>query len=502
MQSSPFQFGQQPQATVTPQPQQGGGTVFGGGFGTGGGLFSQQSNPAAGSQPSFANFGVATSTTTAPQSGGGTPSFGTFGSGNTISFGTPTAAGANPFGFGKPQQASTPFGGGVAPTPAFGFGLGSSTSTSTPAAPLGGGGGLFGAATPQATSIFGATQPQQQQPPATNVSFGFGTGQQQAAPQGSLFGGFGQAQAPQQQQQKPLFNLSGLGGGGGATGAGVGPTFGASGSGFNFGQFQQNQQHQQQPSQQQLLLQQMMMNEQAYIHHSIFDCQKFGDIRDSTLSMLNFLLSCWGIGEGHFAPHHPPIPYSNQNILYLFKAVGYSYFYTDSNEDGQVILHLKRPLIAPASPEENEFLSSLQTIVGGPNIIFRISGRKALPQESCQIILIADDRSTLRRILATELAQVLAQPQIKPQLDRLGVVGISPKVKPSPQQLKAYFENPPGGMDPRIWMKAIEDNPDPQNMIPVPIVGAEALKQRLEAQEKESLQHEERLKMIGNETSI
>lgn len=34
-----------------------------------------------------------------------------------------------------------------------------------------------------------------------------------------------------------------------------------------------------------------------------------------------------------------------------------------------------------------------------------------------------------------------------------------------------------------MWKKAQEDNPDPENMIPIPLLGPDALKNRLEAQQ-------------------
>ncbi|ODM91325.1 DBH-like monooxygenase protein 1 [Orchesella cincta] len=247
----------------------------------------------------------------------------------------------------------------------------------------------------------------------------------------------------------------------------------------------------------------MILDDQVALHQSILNCSKFGDERDAILANLNFIQASWGSGQGYFSPNHPPVLYSDKNIFYRFKSVGYSFMYSDSNEEGQVVMSLKRPQLQPGSPDETGFLSALQNLVARPNILFRICGSKKFLEndEMSMIILVADDRNTLRRVLATDLAEALCQPMLKPQLEKLGVLDVSAKVKPGGEQLKAYLETPPPGMDVRVWKKAQEDNPDPENMIPFPLIGAEALKKRLDAQKKESAQHQQRLKVIGEEVA-
>lgn len=39
------------------------------------------------------------------------------------------------------------------------------------------------------------------------------------------------------------------------------------------------------------------------------------------------------------------------------------------------------------------------------------------------------------------------------------------------------------GIDPRVWKSAQEDNPDPFNMIPIPLLGPYELDHRIEAQQ-------------------
>lgn len=95
--------------------------------------------------------------------------------------------------------------------------------------------------------------------------------------------------------------------------------------------------------------------------------------------------------------------------------------------------------------EEAQLINALQSILAKPNIFFKIVATKAVNEDKTLVILTADDRTTLRRILATDLASALLQPILKPQLDNLAITSISAKVKPSPEQLRAYLDNPPAG---------------------------------------------------------
>ena len=53
----------------------------------------------------------------------------------------------------------------------------------------------------------------------------------------------------------------------------------------------------------------------------------------------------------------------------------------------------------------------------------------------------------------------------------------------------------PTGVDIGIWKQAIADNPDPENMIPVPMVGFEDLETRIDNQNRQAAAHESRLEV-------
>ncbi len=66
----------------------------------------------------------------------------------------------------------------------------------------------------------------------------------------------------------------------------------------------------------------------------------------------------------------------------------------------------------------------------------------------------------------------LMQPQtVRNQLSALGVTSCVPRVRPTADQLSEYLASPPAGIDARIWKQAQAENPDPDNFIPIPLMG-------------------------------
>jgi len=73
---------------------------------------------------------------------------------------------------------------------------------------------------------------------------------------------------------------------------------------------------------------------------------------------------------------------------------------------------------------------------------------------------------------AIELSSFLwQQPAARTQLSALGVTSCLPRVRPTSDQLREYLATPPAGIDARIWKQAQSENPDPDNCIPIPLIG-------------------------------
>ncbi|XP_034458524.1 nucleoporin p54 isoform X4 [Hippoglossus hippoglossus] len=415
------------------------------------------------------NFGGAAGSTAASAPGF---SFGSFGAKTTAS----TA-----FGFGPSATtttASSGFGTLTAPgfgaatttaaAPATGFGFGSTntgtfggfgTTTTTAAAP----GSTFSFAAPSNTAggLFGNTQ---------NKGFGFSSGLGTATAPGTT--GFGTS-----------LGTSGLGGFGG----------------FNIQSTQQQQgglfgqqQSQAQPTQ---LYQQVTALSAPTL---------LGDERDSILAKWNQLQAYWGTGKGYYSNNNPPVDFTQENPFCRFKAVGYSCVPVSKDEDGLVVLILVRKE-ADVRVQQQHLVESLHKVLGNnQTLTVNVDGVKALPNDQTEVVIYVVERSlngTSKRIPATTLFVFLEQGNVKVQLSQIGVAMSLTRTELSPAQLKQLLQNAPAGVDPIIWEQAKVDNPDPDKLIPVPMVGFKELLRRLQIQDQMTKQHQTRVDIISNDIS-
>ncbi|XP_034458521.1 nucleoporin p54 isoform X1 [Hippoglossus hippoglossus] len=417
-------------------------------------------------------FGAATTTAAAPATGFGFGStntgFGGLGAGNTtaggFSFGgfglnaNPAAISFNVGCFGTATTTGTifNFGNSLASTGTFG---GFGTTTTTAAAP----GSTFSFAAPSNTAggLFGNTQ---------NKGFGFSSGLGTATAPGTT--GFGTS-----------LGTSGLGGFGG----------------FNIQSTQQQQgglfgqqQSQAQPTQ---LYQQVTALSAPTL---------LGDERDSILAKWNQLQAYWGTGKGYYSNNNPPVDFTQENPFCRFKAVGYSCVPVSKDEDGLVVLILVRKE-ADVRVQQQHLVESLHKVLGNnQTLTVNVDGVKALPNDQTEVVIYVVERSlngTSKRIPATTLFVFLEQGNVKVQLSQIGVAMSLTRTELSPAQLKQLLQNAPAGVDPIIWEQAKVDNPDPDKLIPVPMVGFKELLRRLQIQDQMTKQHQTRVDIISNDIS-
>ncbi|XP_051268712.1 nucleoporin p54 isoform X2 [Dicentrarchus labrax] len=395
-------------------------------------------------------FGPAATTTTA-SSGFGTLTAPGFGAATTTA-----AAPATGFSFGS---TNTGFGGlGAGNTTAGTFG-GFGTTTTTAAAP----GSTFSFAGPANTtgSLFGNTQ---------NKGFGFSSGLGTGTAAGT--GGFGTG-----------LGTTGLGGFGGFN---IQPTQ------QQQGLFGQQQPGQPQPTQ---LYQQVTALSAPTL---------LGDERDSILAKWNQLQAYWGTGKGYYSNNNPAVDFTQENPFCRFKAVGYSCVPVSKDEDGLVVLILHKKE-ADVRVQQQQLVESLHKVLGSnQTLTVNVDGVKALPSDQTEVIIYVVERSpngTSKRIPATTLFSYLEQANIKMQLTQIGVAMSVTRTELSPAQLKQLLQNAPAGVDPIIWEQAKVDNPDPEKLIPVPMVGFRELLRRLQIQEQMTKQHQTRVDIISNDIS-
>uniref|UniRef100_A0A3P8NGF0 54 kDa nucleoporin n=1 Tax=Astatotilapia calliptera TaxID=8154 RepID=A0A3P8NGF0_ASTCA len=428
------------------------------------------SNPAA--TLTAPGFGAATTTTAAPATGfsfGSTNTgFGGLGAGNTtaggFSFGgfglnaNPAAVSFNVGCFGTATTTGTifNFGNSLASTGAFG---GFGTTTTTVAAP----GATFSFAPPATGSLFGNMQ---------NKGFGFPTGLSTGTAAGTS--GFG-------------------------TGTGLGATSLGGFGGFNIQQTQQQQGG--------LFGQQAGQNQSTQLYQQVTALSAptlLGDERDSILAKWNQLQAYWGTGKGYYSNNNPPVEFNQENPFCRFKAVGYSCIPMSKDEDGLVVLILNKKE-ADVRAQQQQLVESLHKILGSnQTLTVNVEGVKALSNDQTEVIIYLVERSpngTSKRIPASTLFNYLEQANIKVQLTQIGVVMSVTRTELSPAQLKQLLQNAPAGVDPIIWEQAKVDNPDPEKLIPVPMVGFKELLRRLQIQEQMTKQHQTRVDIISNDIS-
>ncbi|XP_028827510.1 nucleoporin p54 isoform X6 [Denticeps clupeoides] len=402
-------------------------------------------NPSSSSGFSFGSFAAKT---TAPTAFG----FGTTTTTASSGFGTLSTPG---FGTATTTAAPTGFGFGTTNTGAFG-GFGTTTTSAAP-------GSTFSFATPSNTGgglLFGNNQ---------NKGFGFSSGLGTSTTGGTGFG-------------------TGLGGGGlGFGGFNLPPTQPQQGGLFG--------QQAQAPAQ---------SNQLINTASALSAPTLLGDERDAILAKWNQLQAFWGTGRGFFNNSIPPVDFTQENPFCRFKAVGYSCIPGSKDEDGFVVLALSKKE-ADVRSQQQQFVESLHKVLGGnPTLSINVEGVKTLPDDQTEVIVYVVERApngTSKRVPSSTLFSYVEQPNVKAQLQQLGVVVTVTRNAFSPAQLKQLLQNPPAGVDPIIWEQAKVDNPDPEKLIPVPMVGFKELLRRLKIQEQMTKQHQTRVDIIASDIS-
>lgn len=175
------------------------------------------------------------------------------------------------------------------------------------------------------------------------------------------------------------------------------------------------------------------------------------------------------------------------------------------NKLGFVAIKFNKPL-SQIKDQESQLITKLSQLFGNkPNLIIHIDSIRSLTENSSEVIIYIDDKqpnsNEIKRITATDTSNFLNQPNLKFQLTPIGIEEIFPIVTVDDDQLKQYLENPPNGVDSRLWRQAIADNPDTKKFIPVPLIGFNDLKTRLACQESETNNHTNYLAKLEKDIS-
>ncbi|GAU88145.1 hypothetical protein RvY_00894 [Ramazzottius varieornatus] len=336
----------------------------------------------------------------------------------------------------------------------------------------GGPGGSNSTAAPATTgSIFG-TQPAVTQGSSGSFFSGFGiTAAQPAQTQPSLFSGFGQTQQPQQPQTAlPTFGTS------------FGTTQTAQPATLSFGNVQQQQQQQQQ--------QQLAPSAEAdyamRLAASVQNPFLFGDERDQILAKFNSVQATMGCGKAFYAHNQPPLPLNPENVFCKWKCVVYKPKQDYTNEDGIVRLVFNKSG-AEVYDVRSQLAELLHKLLGDkPNVQVEVDGVNPLPNDKSELMFHALERQAdgqLRRVPASELQAFLLQPAQKTNLQGMLVEDVRAKMALTKEMEKQYLESVPAGLSSYVWFQAQKENPDPERLLPVPIIGFEEMYKNLKKEQ-------------------
>ncbi|XP_013783741.1 nuclear pore complex protein Nup54-like [Limulus polyphemus] len=230
----------------------------------------------------------------------------------------------------------------------------------------------------------------------------------------------------------------------------------------------------------------------------------YGDERDTILAKWNQLQAFWGTGKGYFSSNALPVDFTPENPFCRFKVISYSCLPTNKPEEGHVSLIINKKDTEVHSQQQH-LVDSLHRLLGSkPTLSVCVEGVRALPDVRTEVIIYLIERAPTglsRRVPTHELQAFLEQNHIKTHLNSMGILSCVPRSAPTKDQLKEYLDNPPAGIDPLLWQQAKMDNPDPDHLIPVPMIGFTELHRRIKAQEQETKQHQERLDIIAEDIS-
>ena len=184
--------------------------------------------------------------------------------------------------------------------------------------------------------------------------------------------------------------------------------------------------------------------------------------------------------------------------------MGYSAIPAPTSDTFDFSLIVKSKL-SDLEPNKQQISDTLHQLLGNrPNIKVSIDSLKSygngdMSEVSFSVLEAqAGPPMSTRQVPAQDIYNFLNGASIAQQLQaRCNVQQILPKTGFSAKQLKEYYEKPPLGIDTRLWSQAQMDNPNPDKVLPVPLLGFKSLQSRVRCEETQAKHQQERIKVIG-----
>ncbi|KAL8207074.1 UNVERIFIED_CONTAM: Nuclear pore complex protein Nup54 [Gekko kuhli] len=227
-----------------------------------------------------------------------------------------------------------------------------------------------------------------------------------------------------------------------------------------------------------------------------------GDERDAILAKWNQLQPFWGTGKGYFNSNSAPVEFTQENPFCRFKAVGYGCMPSNKDEDDLVTLVFNKKE-SEIQSHQQQLVESLDKILdSNQTLTVNVKGVKTMPDDQTEVVIYVIEWSpngTSRQVPGTTLYAHFEQANIKIQFQQLAVTLSLARTELSLAQVKQLLQNPPARVDPIIWEQAKVDNPDPEKLIPVPMVGFKKLLRRLKVEDQMTKQDQTRLDIISED---
>ena len=247
------------------------------------------------------------------------------------------------------------------------------------------------------------------------------------------------------------------------------------------------------------------------------------DERDAIIAKWNQLQALCGTGKALWSPDGQQESYHDlkpDNPFSKFKAVGYAYSpllanlerkAKESAEEAGFLIFIISKDVKEVEPQAQQIVDGLHQLLTSknPQFLWGFRDLESTSQGATQMVVHCGRKDPATGVVTPIPAKDL-QKEIEGNANlinalktQLGVVGVFPKIPSTKDgikdQLDNYLKTPPVGIDALLWDQAKKDNPDPDQLIPVPLLGFDTLHARLVQQEEQCGAHQSRLDAIADD---
>ncbi|XP_037026615.1 probable nucleoporin Nup54 [Bradysia coprophila] len=229
------------------------------------------------------------------------------------------------------------------------------------------------------------------------------------------------------------------------------------------------------------------------------------DERDTVIAKWNYLQAMYGTGKAYYSQSAAPIEITPKNYLCRFKAFRYTKLFGNDNRMGHLSLvfstpvnqvkdnhfisvsnydcftiqkHLRSSSVTKSirksyeSYNQQQLVNQLNQVLGNkPTLTVKVDRIVQVTDYKSELMIFVEEKSQTstetKKILATELCDFLNQPMISNKVTGMGVDEVIAMVLPDEETLVEYLDNPPEGINPRMWKHAKQNHPDSTKFIPV-----------------------------------